>query len=704
MANSAQIAFSTDFLASSYSLPKQIQGKVIDFIAKLQENPALPSLNVEKIRDAFDTHICSLRIDDAYRVIASRTDGSGTFMLLWVDHHDEAYEWARRRRCKINPVTGAIQVYVVQETKDEPAHSDVTYLFSAVSNDQLLLLAVPTDLFILTRKIKTVEEFKKFKNSFPIDAYENLNWIADGFPVDEVINMILSERCASDESISEDDFEKALNNPITQMAFTVINGEKELRDIMSAPLEKWRVFLHPVQRKIVSQQYNGPARVLGGAGTGKTVVAMHRAKWLASQADEDQTILFTTFTKNLAGDILDNLRKICNPKELKKIEVVNLDAWISGYLRNQGSEYEIVYGEQLDEIWDTAMRNSGLDLEFSRLFYHEEWVKVVEASEAYTIEKYMKTARLGRGTRLDRSKRIRVWAVFKEYLNLMEVMHKRDPEHAMFECKEQIIKSKGSPIYSSIVVDEGQDLSMSAYRLLRAMSGDEHKNDLFIVGDTHQRIYRNNGKLSKANINIRGRSSYLKINYRTPEEIRRYAFSILKNISFDDLDDGYDEGKECTSLITGYRPLVSTFDNQAKEIQYIFGKVNSLVEQGSNHRDICIVVRTNNLIESYRTGLAALGLRALFKISQDKQDDRSKEGVRIATMHRVKGLEFDHVIIAACNHGLMPLRTAIDKTDMVSEEECVNSEKCLLYVSLTRARKTAEITSFGQLSELVEIK
>lgn len=702
MESKVQIAISTDFLTAMYSLPKQIQGKVIEFVTKLRADPYLPSINIEKIKDAFDPHICSLRIDEAYRAIAVRQKETGIYLLLWVDHHDDAYEWARRRRCKINTFNGALQVYEVQEMPEEtPESTSHPSLFNSVSDDQLLVMAVPAELIDRTRKIKTPEELNEIKEAFPKDAYENLEWIANGIPVKEVIEMIEDERSVV-ESVSENDFEKALLNPETLKSFTVIDGEEELRSIMAAPLEKWRVFLHPTQRKIVTQHYNGPARVLGGAGTGKTVVAMHRAKWLASQIEDGQRILFTTFTKNLAGDILDNLRKICSVIEMKRIEVTNLDQWVSGYLRNKGYEYNIVYSDELDDIWDTAMINTGLDLEFTRLFFQEEWAKVVEANEAYTIESYMKAPRNGRGTRLDRSKRKQVWAVFEEYMNLMNAMQKRDPEHAMYECKELLLKKGLVSQYVSIVVDEGQDFSMSACRLLRAMAGDEHPNDLFIVADTHQRIYRNKATLSKANINIRGRSSYLRINYRTPEQIRRYAFSILKNISFDDLDEGYDDGRKCQSLISGSKPQISNFKTQEQEEQYIFEKIEALVKQGCEYRDICIVVRTNNLIEQYRTNLAAQGLRALFKISYEKQDDRSREGVRIATMHRVKGLEFDHVIVAACNKGLMPLKNAIDKTDKVSEEESLTSEKCLLYVALTRARKTAEITSFGQLSEFVE--
>lgn len=220
-------------------------------------------------------------------------------------------------------------------------------------------------------------------------------------------------------------------------------------------------------------------------------------------------------------------------------------------MRRQGYEYQIVYDEEVDKAWRDAIAIAGGDLNFVENFYKDEWVKVVQAQEVYDKVSYCKASRIGRGVRLDRKVRMQIWDVFDEYQNIMNEKLQRDVETAMYECRKILENKKLTGQYTSIIVDEGQDLSPSAYRLLRSLAGDEHRNDIFIVGDSHQRIYRNKAVLSKCGINVRGRSSYLRINYRTTEEIRKFAFGLLNGVSFDDLDDDYDNGKDVSHLLMG---------------------------------------------------------------------------------------------------------------------------------------------------------
>jgi superfamily I DNA/RNA helicase len=482
----------------------------------------------------------------------------------------------------------------------------------------------------------------------------------------------------------------------------VIEGEDELRRIMAEPLEKWRIFLHPTQQKLVSKNFSGPCRVLGGAGTGKTVVAMHRAKWLASRLIGKERILFTTFTANLAGDIKDNLRKICSLEELRRIEVIHLDAWVGQFLREHGYTYSIEYDDEIDGIWEEAIARSGEDLELSRNFFSEEWSKVVAVQESFTLETYLKALRLGRGTKLDRKKRMQVWSVFEEYLALMKEKQVRDVDTAMYECRLILEKNnQTASAYASVVVDEGQDFSANAYKLLRSIAGNEHENDLFIVGDAHQRIYKKKAVLSKCGINVRGRSSTLRVNYRTTEEIRKYAFAFLKGISFDNLDDEYSVEDHCRSLTHGDYPKIEKFKSASEEYAFIVEEINRLASTGVNLKDICLVSRTHHLVNEYIKMLREAGIR-VYEIKRKKLDDRGFDGVRVATMHRVKGLEFPYMFITAVNKRVIPLAKAIDDTDKVSAIEGLTSEKCLLYVALTRAQKAAYITSYGTPSEFLE--
>lgn len=330
----------------------------------------------------------------------------------------------------------------------------------------------------------------------------------------------------------------------------------------------------------------------------------------------------------------------------------------------------------------------------------DEWVKVVQAQEVYDKVSYCKASRIGRGVRLDRKVRMQIWDVFDEYQNIMNEKLQRDVETAMYECRKILENKKLTGQYTSIIVDEGQDLSPSAYRLLRSLAGDEHRNDIFIVGDSHQRIYRNKAVLSKCGINVRGRSSYLRINYRTTEEIRRFAFGLLNGVSFDDLDDDYDNGKGCQSLTHGDKPEIKEFATPEEELDYLVSRIHELETAGVEQKNICIVARTHKLLDSYIAGLQRAGIKS-FEIKANKTDDRIFEGVRIATMHRVKGLEFDHVFAVAVNKKVLPFGTRSDFEDDISLEEFRTGEKCLLYVALTRARKSACVTCYGGLSELI---
>ena len=669
------------------------------FINKFRNNPKSPSINYEKIENSTDKKICSVRIDDTYRGIVVRQEETGVYLLLWVDHHDEAYQWALRKRCEVNPQTGALQIFDVQLAELTPETESNKSIFSSISRSDLLKLGVPEIQIPLVKSFEDKEKLFASEKDLPADAFEALSWLAEGFPVEEVIDLMKTDG-GSESSGETVDLSKALERPETLKSFVVVNGEDELRRIMAEPLEKWRVFLHPTQRKIVEKNYSGAARVLGGAGTGKTVVAMHRAKVLAKHCSSDDRILFTTFTANLASDIKDNLKKICTLEELRKIEVIHLDAWVGNYLRELGHTETICYDSEISNLWDDAVRGSLTALDFTPNFYEEEWNRVVVSQEAFTLADYVKASRNGRGTRLDRKKRIAVWEVLDEYQKLMKERAIRDINTAMYECKTLLLKNGKTRRYKHIIVDEGQDLSDNAYRLIRALAGEEHENDIFIVGDSHQRIYKNHAVLSKCGINIRGRSSTLKINYRTTEEIRKFAFALLNGIDFDDLDEGTDSGDRCQSLTHGIKPIVQRFESSDAELDYIVQEIKNLVSSGVPINNICVVGRTHKVIEDYISKFTTNGIRS-YEIRQNKLDDRNYDGIRIATMHRVKGLEFSYVFIVAVNHRIVPLPSAINRTDSISEHESITAEKCLLYVALTRAQKGAYVTCYGQPSEFL---
>ncbi len=691
----ATVAISQDFFNSFAALPKSKQNKVMEFLSKFRSNPEANGFNYEKIQKASDPNMRSVRIDDTYRAILIREDGSNVYLLLWVDHHDEAYEWAVRKRCVLNHATGSIQVYESQEASPEPvqtASENEKAIFAALDDETLKKLGVPEELLGFVRAL-TESGFDGAKDKLPRDAFEALDYVRVGLDPKEVIAELYGDTSAE----KTDDMAAALQNPITKMQFYIAEGEEDLKAMMNAPLELWRVYLHPSQRRIVKKEYKGPVRILGGAGTGKTVVAMHRAKELASHCLGNERILFTTFTENLAADIQDNLRKICTPDVMKHIEVVHLDQWVNRYLRAHDYPYSIVYGDPIEEIWKKAEIAGGEDFDLPDGFFQEEWETVVQAQNLQSLAEYVKASRPGRGIRLDRKRRMQVWKVFEEYRAMMDAEKICDSACAMNECAHLLTSGPEVRLYKSVIVDEGQDFGASAYRLIRAIAGNEHPDDLFIVGDAHQRIYKNKVTLSRCGINVRGRSGKLRMNYRTTEEIRHSAMNVLAGLSFDDLDGGIDDGKGYISLSHGERPEVISYAAQDQEADALIKSIQDNITAGIDPREICVVARTNTLVGEYKKYLTAAGL-SCFEVKRKQADDRSRMGVRLATMHRVKGLEFTVVYIVAANKNYVPLKSAVNRTDPTEREAAMTGERCLLYVAMTRAKKLVKISAYGTVS------
>jgi len=571
-------------------------------------------------------------------------------------------------------------------------------LFDTFRDRQLLRLGVPEELLPLVRSVESEHDLDRIDRYLPQEASEGLFMLASGYSLEEALREL--ERTAPG-SVDTSDFEAALLNDDSRRRFQVVEDELELQEILAAPLEKWRVFLHPTQRKLVYRDWNGPVRVLGGAGTGKTVAALHRAKWLAEKVftGKGDKILFTTFTRNLAADIGENLKKICSSEAIGRIEVINLDKWVSDFLKRHGYSYSVDYGEKTGELWEEALSLAPEEPDITPSFFRAEWEKVIQPQEITTLAQYLKASRLGRGAKLNRKARKAIWPVFQEYMVLLDEHGLREVEDAMRDARIILDqRDTGFVHYSAIVVDEAQDMSAQAFRLLRKMVP-EGQNDIFIAGDAHQRIYRHRVVLGQCGINIRGRGRRLRINYRTTEENRRWAVALLKDVQVDDLDGGIDDQKGYKSLMHGVMPVVRSFPSFEEEVNFIINYLKQRHKDGKhNLRDVCLVARTKNLLEQYATALDSQGVEYCF-IKRSLPEDRNAPGVRIATMHRVKGLEFDRIIVSGVSEGIVPLASALrDCATRTDRKEIEVQERSLLYVAATRARKEVLVTCFGEKS------
>jgi superfamily I DNA/RNA helicase len=391
---------------------------------------------------------------------------------------------------------------------------------------------------------------------------------------------------------------------------------------------------------------------------------------------------------------------------MRRIEVVNLDKWVSDFLRRNGYRHEIDYGKRSGALWEKAMSMAPTDSSLPSSFYREEWERVVQPQGITGLDQYLKVSRVGRGVRLSRKDRQSVWPVFEEYRLLLNEHALREVDDAMRDARLLLEGKQSTLPYQSVIVDEAQDMGAQAFRLVRTMVADgDRKNDIFIVGDGHQRIYRHKVVLSQCGINIRGRSRKLRINYRTTEETRRWAVGLLEGVSVDDLDGGKDDQKAYKSLLRGVDPEVKCLDSFAEEVDFITEYLKRMESQGGSPKETCLVARNNNLLKQYESSLSEKGLKT-YRVRRSEPEDRSEPGLRMATMHRVKGLEFDRVIIAGVNDGIIPYRGAgSESSDPVVQREAEWQERALLYVAATRARQDVLVTSFGKPSIfLAELK
>ena len=704
-----RIIISRKFAEELSALARPIQKGVNGIYAKLSKNADGGGLNLESIQGATSNSIKSVRVNDNYRVVLHQ-DGKGTFTFLHIDTHDAAYAWATRNRFEVNRYTGEVQLYVIdipevrvaaEERKD--AVESYGPFWKKPTDNELKRLGVPEEQIALVRSLKDDEDILAHEQNFSQGVFDALLMLFDG----KTPNEVAQELEIGKKPVAVDDVAKAVEeSDASQSQFAFASSEDELNAIRNAALAQWRIFLHPSQRKIVRKNVKGPIKVLGGAGTGKTVVAMHRAKFLLENVFTKKTdrILFTTFTKNLCDDIRMLLGSICTEDEMSRIDVCNLDKWALEYVKTLGVDVTPLYREkQKLELMERAMLGiEGAD-NWRPGFFLRERANVVLPNEIDGLPAYLKVSRAGQGVRLSAAQKKVVWQVLEAYRLILTREKLMDFDEIAILAANQI-RENGQHPYASVIVDEAQDFSAPALRLVAAISNNTKDapmpNSLMIVGDAHQRIYGKRAVLGKCGINVMGRSSKLRLNYRTTEKIRKRAVAILRGVTVDDLDGAQDDNKGFRSLVVGKEPIEARYKTFDKEMDAI---VETIVkwqkEDARTYSDYVVLARRQSDVESIAAALAERGL----KPKQVKTDltirESEKDRVRIATMHRAKGLEFAGVVVAEVNQGIWPLQPEEYKDmDPVAQKACDDSERSLLYVALSRAMKHAMITGVGEIS------
>jgi hypothetical protein len=701
------LVFAKQFLDDFATLQPAVRQKVRELPDKF-ENAATSGVHLEKLNAQEDDRVRTVRVDQFWRGVVVRL-GEGRYALLRVLGHDKAIDWAKRQKFAVNPVTGIVEILdvpTVEEHVDalvatEPAPAVDAGLFDALRDRDFMSVGIDSALVPVLRKLNTEDELLSIASYLPEAQADAVLLLAGGKSTDEVWQEIQeSYAVKTGEEVDPDDIDTALDRPASRASFVVTTSDDELLKLLSGDFEAWRTFLHPTQQTLAYRPvYNGPAKITGGAGTGKTVVLMHRARFLAQQlveSDRPGRVVVGTYTTALAKNLSRALSTFCTPEQQRRLHVTTVDALARQVLAAEEVKLRPVDSDELRDIAEEAAGMAGLDaLGVEHRFLIAEWQQVVLAKNINTLPEYAMTPRPGRGRRLSRGERKDVWNAIERLTGELASRRRATWVQIAAMAAEQLT-GRDAGLYVHAVVDEAQDLHPAQWRLLRACVP-VGANDLFIAGDAHQRIYDHRVSLSSIGIETRGRSRRLKINYRTSQSILAVAQGILRGEKVDDLDGELDTEVGYRSAFNGPAPEIERFTTPAEEAEHVADVLQEWLAADVSPSAVGVVARIGRLLEPIQAELTRRD------IAWSNIDETEPTGVRLSTMHSAKGLEFARLAVMGVNHDALPLPIAVtpEAEDKTQHDFDVLRERCLLYVACTRARDELLVTGSGAPSTLL---
>lgn len=677
------------FTAGLARLSGQEQKAVKTTAFDLQLDPAAPGMRFHRLERAKDPGFWSVRVNADIRLIVHRSERS--LLLCYVGHHDDAYRWAERRKIERHPATGAAQLVEIRERveeivapRPEVAHAQAVrkpLLFAQVADEDLLGYGVPAE-WLADVRAATEDSLFDVSGHLPQEAAEALLDLATG----------VKPAVAAAAPVEADPF----SHPDAQRRFRVLANAEELARALEYPWEKWTVFLHPAQRTFVERRYGGPARVAGSAGTGKTIVALHRAAHLARR-HPDAWVLLTTFSSTLANALRAKLARLVGnePNVAERIAVQSVGGIADALHAELFGAPRIAPPALVGSLLAEAAGVAG-GQRFSETFLTGEWREVVDAWQLRTWEAYRDVARLGRKTRIGGKQREVLWAIFarvREELDRRGLVTGAD----VFARVAEHHAGGGASPFAFVVVDEAQDLGVPQMRFLAAL-GRARPDSLFFAGDLGQRIFQVPFSWKALGIDVRGRSNTLRINYRTSHQIRAQADRLLPR-SLADVDGNVESRKGTISVFDGPPPRVARFADANAEAVAVGRWIRERLNEGVLAHEIGVFVRSDGQVARALAAVAEAGAEPVV-LGDDVETEPGS--VSVSTMHRAKGLEFRAVAVMACDEEVLPLQerieTAADESDL---EEVYNTERHLLYVACTRARDQLLVTGIEPASEFL---
>ena len=470
-----------------------------------------------------------------------------------------------------------------------------------------------------------------------------------------------------------------------------------LRQALDYPWDKWTVFLHPAQRQLIEREYTGPARVSGSAGTGKTIVALHRSVFLARKWPECR-VLLATFSEILARALHDRLRRLVSsePYLAERLEVGSLTTVGIRLHTQKFGMPKLLNSEQLLKIVDDVA--SALPpTKFSTSFLANEWWEIVDTWQLSSWESYRDVRRLGRKTRLSEKLRQTLWAIFAEVNNRVSAGGWIS-NAGLFTRLASAFKAERRSPFDYIVIDESQDITASQLGFLAALAAGKPEA-LFFAGDLGQRIFQTPFSWKAVGVDIRGRSRTLTVNYRTSHQIRQHADHLL-GPEVADVDGVSEIRKGTISVFNGPAPEFNEYADERVEAEEVSKWIADRLAEGVSTNEIGVIVRSGHELARAKRAveLTGKGYRVL-----DDQTTSTGTGISICTMHLAKGLEFRSVVVMACDDQIVPLQQRIEEiTDEADLEEVYATERHLLYVAITRARDHLLVSSAGAASEFMD--
>ena len=676
-----QFRIADTFQANLTRLTNQEQKAVKITVFDLQAHPSSPGLKFHKLDRAKDAKFWSVRVNRDIRFIVHWT--SNSILITYVGHHNDAYAWAERRRIEARPRTGAAQLVVVREAVEEVAAA----LLPAVHRkpiEPLLFEDHPGDDELLGFGIpeEWLSDVRNATESCLFDLFEHLP--------QEAAESLLERDTGGTPVVPDVVVDDPFLHPDAQRRFRVMENVEELKKALEYAWEKWTIFLHPSQRRYAERSFNGPARVGGTASTGKTVVALHRVHWLA-RSNPDHQVLLTTFSPFLAANLSQKLDRLVADASVRGRIVVDVLSGVAAEMyRETGGSSAVANDQDVMVVIDELQREigGGIDVRFLKL----EWDEVVDALGLTTREAYRDVPRLGRKTRLGVNQRKTLWGIFertrarlKQRGLITETMVYAAVADAC-DCNER---------FQHFVVDDAQELGVAEQRVVQSLAG-QQMDGLFFAGDSGQRIFRLPFSWKSQGVDIRGSSFTPKINYRTTEPIRRQADRLLLAAA-KDIDGKEEDRRGAVSLFDEVPSVIERSDAVAEEVAAVAAWIRSIIQAGTNPQEVGLFVRSEAKLPRAQEAAKAAGLSW-------KEPSCSKPGcLVIATMFLAKGLEFRAVAVMACDDEVIPDQDRIEtETDEANLMEVYESERHLLYVSITRSRDYLFVSGVEPVSEFLD--